>query len=103
MVCDEVDFGAMIAAEYLNIPYATVLVIASGSFIRKEVVGEALNKIRFEYGLPYDPELKYRFNPASYYHPFHPAFAIRIFPFQPPPIPLITRPLLIGNQKFSPG
>jgi UDP:flavonoid glycosyltransferase YjiC (YdhE family) len=32
IVCDEVDFGAMIAAERLGVPYASVLVTASGGF-----------------------------------------------------------------------
>jgi UDP:flavonoid glycosyltransferase YjiC (YdhE family) len=30
LVCDEIDFGAMVAAERLGLPYATVLVIAAG-------------------------------------------------------------------------
>ena len=57
IVCDEIDFGAMIAAERLGLPYATVLVIAAGSFVRKEVVGEALDEVRAEHGLPPDPDL----------------------------------------------
>ena len=43
VVCDEIDFGSMIAAERLGLPYASVLVIAAGSFVRRELVGEALN------------------------------------------------------------
>lgn len=57
LVCDETDFGAMIAAERLALPYATVLIMAAGSFVRAEVVGEALNELRAEYGLPTDPQL----------------------------------------------
>lgn len=57
IVCDEIDFGAMIAAERLGLPYASVLVIAAGSFVRKEVVGEALSELRDEHGLPPDPDL----------------------------------------------
>lgn len=57
IVCDEVDFGAMIAGECLGIPYASVVVIASGSFIRPDVVGDALNTLRQQYHLPLDPEL----------------------------------------------
>jgi UDP:flavonoid glycosyltransferase YjiC (YdhE family) len=57
IVCDEVDFGGMIAAERFGIPYATVIVIAEGSFIRRELVSEPLNKVRAEHGLPPDPEL----------------------------------------------
>lgn len=57
IVCDEVDFGAMIAAERGGIPHATVLVIAAGSQIRPEVVGEPLDLVRAEHGLPPDPDL----------------------------------------------
>lgn len=38
IVCDEVDFGAMLVAEYLHIPHVPVIVIAAGSFVRPEVV-----------------------------------------------------------------
>lgn len=58
IVCDEVDFGSMIAAEFLGIPHASVVVIASGSFIRPDVVAEPLDEIRAEYGLEPDPKLK---------------------------------------------
>lgn len=57
VVCDEVDFGSMIAAERLGIPYASVLVLAAGSFLRKEIVAEPLQDVRTEYGLPPDPDL----------------------------------------------
>jgi UDP:flavonoid glycosyltransferase YjiC (YdhE family) len=57
LVCDETDFGAMVAAEHLGLPYATVLVTASGSFVRAEVVAEALDELRAEHALPPDPEL----------------------------------------------
>jgi UDP:flavonoid glycosyltransferase YjiC (YdhE family) len=57
VVCDETDFGSMIAAERLGLPYASVLVIAAGSFVRRELVGEPLNEVRAEHGLPPDPEL----------------------------------------------
>lgn len=58
LVCDETDFGAMLAAERLGLPQATVLVMAAGSFVRSEVVGEVLNELRREHGLPADPELE---------------------------------------------
>lgn len=57
LVCDEIDFGAMIAAERLGLPYAVVLVIAAGSFVRPEVVGEPLAELRAAHGLPADPDL----------------------------------------------
>ncbi|MCE7006437.1 glycosyltransferase [Kibdelosporangium philippinense] len=58
ILCDEVDFGAMIAAEVLGIPYASVLSNASGSFVRASVIGEALNEVRADHGLPADPGME---------------------------------------------
>jgi UDP:flavonoid glycosyltransferase YjiC (YdhE family) len=57
VVCDEVDFGSMIAAERLGVPHATVLVTAAGSFIRPDVLAEPLDALRVEHGLPPDPDL----------------------------------------------
>jgi UDP:flavonoid glycosyltransferase YjiC (YdhE family) len=79
LVSDEIDFGAMVAAEQLELPHATVLVIAAGSFVRKEVVGEALNELRAEQGLPPDPE----FTMLSRYlvlSPFPPSYRDPAFP-----------------------
>jgi UDP:flavonoid glycosyltransferase YjiC (YdhE family) len=57
VICDEVDFGAMLAAEIVGVPRATVLVTASGSFVRADVIGETLNAVRADHGLPTDPDL----------------------------------------------
>src|SRR5262245_23412359 len=60
LVCDEVDFGALVVGERLAIPYATVLVIASGSFVRPEFVAEFVNEVRAAHGLRPDPQLAAR-------------------------------------------
>ena len=57
VVCDEGDFGSVIAAERLGIPCATVVVLAAGGMLRPDVVAEALDRVRAEHGLPPDPEL----------------------------------------------
>lgn len=57
VVRDEVDFGAAIAAERMSIPCATVLVLAAGGFLRKEIVAEPLHELRAQYSLPPDPAL----------------------------------------------
>jgi UDP:flavonoid glycosyltransferase YjiC (YdhE family) len=57
IVCDEMDFGAMLAAERLGLPYASVLVIAAGAFVRPELIADPLAALRAELGLPPDPEL----------------------------------------------
>jgi UDP:flavonoid glycosyltransferase YjiC (YdhE family) len=55
VVCDEVDFGSMIAAERLGIPYASIIVLAAGGMVRPDVVGQALDDVRAENGL--EPDL----------------------------------------------
>nr|WP_238362174.1 glycosyltransferase [Actinopolymorpha pittospori] len=96
LVCDEMDFGSMIAAERLGIPHASVLVLAAGSFLRKEIVGDALRVLRDEYGLPPDPELEMLSRhlvlspvPPSFRHPGFPlpATARSIRPLATPPLP----------------
>jgi MGT family glycosyltransferase len=59
LICDEIDFGAMLAAEKCGIPYASVVVIAAGGFARKALLSENLNKLRAELGLAPDPELAF--------------------------------------------
>ncbi len=58
LVCDEVDFGSLIAAERLGIPHASVVVLATGSLVRQANLGEALDTVRSENGLPPDPGLE---------------------------------------------
>jgi UDP:flavonoid glycosyltransferase YjiC (YdhE family) len=57
LVCEELDFGPMIVAKRLGLPYATVLISATGSFVRPDVVAGPLNEVRAEHGLPPDPGL----------------------------------------------
>jgi UDP:flavonoid glycosyltransferase YjiC (YdhE family) len=57
LVCDEMDFGALVAAERAGVPYASVVSIGSGSFVWPELVAEPLNDLRAGHGLPPDPEL----------------------------------------------
>lgn len=57
LVCDEMDFGAMVAAERLGLPHASVLVIVAGALVRPDLVREPLDALRAEHGLDPDPEL----------------------------------------------
>jgi UDP:flavonoid glycosyltransferase YjiC (YdhE family) len=54
---DETDLGTPIAAELLDVPVATHLVLAAGLLIRPELVAPRLDVVRAEHGLPADPEL----------------------------------------------
>ncbi len=82
LVCDEMDFGAIVAAERAGIPYATVIVIAAGSFVPADLVAEPLQALRAEYGLPPDPGL----NMLSRYlvlSPVPPSYRDPRFPLPP--------------------
>jgi len=57
VVRDETDLGTTIAAELVNVPVATHLVLASGLLIRPELVAPRLDAVRTEHGLPPDPDL----------------------------------------------
>ncbi|WP_033339139.1 glycosyltransferase [Catenuloplanes japonicus] len=52
IVCDEADFGAMITAERLGLPYATVIVLAAGTFFQDGYLADAIDEVRAESGLP---------------------------------------------------
>ena len=59
VVCDETDFGAMVAAEKVGLPYASVVTIAAGRFARPELIAEPIGRLRAEHGLSPDPELAF--------------------------------------------
>lgn len=42
-VCDETDFGGTLAAESLRLPHATMLVTASGAFVRRELLADVFD------------------------------------------------------------
>jgi UDP:flavonoid glycosyltransferase YjiC (YdhE family) len=54
---DETDLGTTIAAELLDVPVATHLVLAAGLLVRPELVAPRLDVVRAEHGLPPDPAL----------------------------------------------
>ena len=79
LVCDETDFGAVIAAERLGLPQATVLVTAAGAFVVPAVVDEPLGELRAEHGLPPDHELA-MLSRHLVLSPFPPSFRDPRFP-----------------------
>ena len=82
VVCDEVDFGSMIAAERLGLPHVSVLVTAAGSFVRPDVVAEPLDALRAEHGLQADSGLAMLARDLVV-SPFPPSFRDPAWP-QPP-------------------
>ena len=82
IVCDELDFGAMLAAEHLGIPHVTVFVNASGSFIRVSVISEPLNQRRAELGLSPDPDFAMLHGSLTI-SPFPPSYRDPAYPLPP--------------------
>ncbi|MGC7096385.1 glycosyltransferase [Amycolatopsis lurida] len=82
VVCDEADFGAVVAAESLGLPHATVLVIAAGSLIRPGLVGDPLNELRARHGLAPDPDMA-MLGRHLVLSPFPPSYRDPDFPLPP--------------------
>jgi UDP:flavonoid glycosyltransferase YjiC (YdhE family) len=96
VVCDEIDWGAMVAAERAGVPHATVLVTAAGSFVRPQVVGETVDAVRAEHGLTPDPGFGM---PARHLvlSPCPPSFRDPAFPL--PPTGRAVRPPLCDRPR----
>jgi UDP:flavonoid glycosyltransferase YjiC (YdhE family) len=82
VVCDESDFGAVVAAERLGRPHATVQSTAAGSVVPSRVVAAQANDLRAEHGLPADPglEMLHRYLVLT---PFPPSFRDPGIPLPP--------------------
>ena len=79
IVCDETDFGAMVAAERLGVPHANVLVLAAGSFARRPVIEGPLHELRAAHDLRPDPGLA-MLDRDLVLSPFPPSFRDPAFP-----------------------
>lgn len=54
---DETDLGTTIAAELLDVPVASHVVLAAGLLVRPELVAPRLDAVRADHGLAPDPDL----------------------------------------------
>jgi UDP:flavonoid glycosyltransferase YjiC (YdhE family) len=79
LVREEADLGTAIVAELLGIPCVTVIILGAGGYLRKELVGEPLNLLRSELGLPEDPALEMLDRHLTL-SPFPPSFRDPDFP-----------------------
>jgi UDP:flavonoid glycosyltransferase YjiC (YdhE family) len=57
IVAEDTHLGAIVAAERVGVPWATLLVSAAGTLATPELVAEALDDVRREHDLPPDPGL----------------------------------------------
>jgi UDP:flavonoid glycosyltransferase YjiC (YdhE family) len=108
IVCDETDFGAVIAAERLAVPCATVIVLAAGGFLRPDVVGTTLDAVRAEHGLGPDPDLR-RVRGGLAIDPTPPGYRDQADPLRTPSVQVaLVRPGSAGEstppwQPVRPG
>jgi len=58
LVCDELDFGAMVAAEQVGVPCVVVTVFATASQVWRSSIREAVSDLRQAAGLAPDPEFR---------------------------------------------
>jgi UDP:flavonoid glycosyltransferase YjiC (YdhE family) len=56
VVGEEAHFGALLAAELLELPFASLVVLAAGTLATRELVAGPVNEVRAELGLPPDLE-----------------------------------------------
>lgn len=108
LVCDEMDFGATVAAQRLSIPHATVVVIAAGGFTRADLIAEPLDRLRSEYGLPSDPDLATLNHylvlapvPPSYRDPAYP-LPVTAHHYRPTPAPGAARSAVVERLGGAP-
>ena len=95
LVCDEMDFGAMVAAEHVGVLHASVSVIATGGLTPRDLIAEPLNVLRAEHGLPVDPDLA-MLSRHLVISPFPPT--LRDPAFAPPPTLRAFRPAGDGPE-----
>ena len=95
VIRDEVDFGVAVAAERLAMPCASVLVLASGDFLRKAIVAEPLHALRGAYGLSNDPNLA-MLDRGLVLSPFPPSFRSPDAPL--PEHAFSFRPKAVANE-----
>ncbi|MEO0562817.1 MAG: glycosyltransferase [Chloroflexota bacterium] len=99
IVCDDMDFGSVIAAEVLNIPYATVVVLAAGATLRAAFLGDAWSAARAVHDLPPDPSLA-AFHRYLTIAPVAPSFRDPAYPI--PPTLHAVRPFDAPSKEAPP-
>lgn len=57
VLADEVDYGAVVAAEAAGVPHATSVSMPAGTFVRPGLLAPPVGALRAEHGLGPDPDL----------------------------------------------
>ena len=94
LVAEETHYGALLAAERLRLPFASLVVLAAGTLGTRELIGGPVDEVRAELGLPPDPDAAMLSDrlvlaplPPSYRDPAFPLPAVTAYfrPFDPLP------------------
>jgi UDP:flavonoid glycosyltransferase YjiC (YdhE family) len=95
LVCDEADFGVIVAAERLGLPHASFQSTASGSLVTPTLVAQQANELRVEHGLRPDSELEMLCR-YLVFSPFPPSFRDPAAPLLP--TTHVVRPVLPDEE-----
>jgi UDP:flavonoid glycosyltransferase YjiC (YdhE family) len=82
LVGEETHYGALLTAERLGLPFASVVVLAAGTLATLELIGEPLNEVRTEQGLPPD-ETASMLSRQLVLAPLPPSYRAPAFPLPP--------------------
>lgn len=89
VLADEVDFGAVVAAEAAGVPHATSVSMPAGTFVRPALLADAVGALRAGHRLEADPDL-HRTAGALVLVPAPPSFRDPGAPL--PPVARFVRP-----------
>ena len=73
LVCDEADYGAVVAAELLHLPHATVITCGAGGMATPTLIRASLERVRAEFQLP-DEDGTAMLQRSLKLNPFPPSF-----------------------------
>ncbi|WP_231913199.1 hypothetical protein [Rhodococcus sp. 852002-51564_SCH6189132-a] len=97
VICDEMDFGAMTAAEHAAVPRVVVAVIASGALTRIDRICEPLRRLRAAHDLPSDHECSF-LTQDLVISPFPPSFRDPDVPLPPTAVSTGPGPSLASRE-----
>ena len=102
LVSDEADYGAVVAAETLHLPHATVIICGAGGMTPPSLIQSPLEHLRAEFSLPSEDgtlmlqrSLKLNPFPPTFRDPAHPLTG-RVVTYRPPHLPPEPSPPSVG-------
>ncbi|HEY5785167.1 MAG TPA: glycosyltransferase [Microlunatus sp.] len=109
LVSDEADYGAIVAAETLHLPHATVITCGAGGMTPPSLIRSPLEHLRAGFSLPLEDgtlmlqrSLKLNPFPPSFRDPAHPLTG-RVINYRPPHLPPQPSPPTAGPVYLTLG